>query len=71
MIYLEFEDREGNVITETDLPLPEVGTARMWILKKDFKNYHKSKLKIGTKGYFIEGARKVGECIVIELIDLK
>lgn len=71
MIYPEFEDLEGNVITELNLPVPEKGTARMWILNQDFINYHKEKIKIGTQGYFMEGARKVGECEVIELINIK
>lgn len=71
MIYPEFEDINGNLITETNLPVPKYGLARMWIVNKERIKYHQDKIKIGTLGFFMEGARRVGECEVIELINLK
>jgi hypothetical protein len=43
----------------------------MWIVNSDYIYYHKNRLKIGTKGYFMEGVRITAECEVIELIGLK
>ena len=71
MIYPEFEDSNGNVITNPTLTVSKYGTARMWILATEKIEYHRNKIKIGTHGFFMEGNKKVGECEVIELINLK
>lgn len=71
MIWPEFEDKEGNVITASDLMIPKYGIARMWIMSEDMIDFHREKIKVGTHGFFMEGGRKVGECDVIELINLK
>lgn len=71
MIYPEFEDSNGDLITDSTLSIPQHGTARMWILAKEKIEYHRDKIKVGTHGYFMEGNRKVGACDVIELINLK
>lgn len=70
MIWPEFEDDEGNVITEDDKPVPASGTARMWIIGASIREYHKNKIQEGLKGYFMEGARRVAECEVVELLGL-
>jgi len=70
IIWPEFEDEEGNVITDKSISVPENGTARMWIINDDFIKYHQGKIKLGTKGYFKEGQRSTAECEVIELINI-
>ena len=70
IIWPEFEDEKGQVITDKSMPVLPSGTARMWIINNDFIKYHKGKIEIGTKGYFREGSRSTGECEVIELINL-
>lgn len=70
MIFPEFEDITGNVIVKNDIPVSNTGTARMWIISKEFFEYHRGKILIGTKGFFMEGGKRVGECEVIELIGL-
>lgn len=67
MIWPEFEDEAGNVILEADEPVPETGTARMWIINEQNRKYHQERIAIGTKGYFREGARATAECEVIEI----
>lgn len=67
MIWPEFEDEHGSIITEKNNPVPATGIARMWILVPEMRNYHKDKIHIGLKGYFMEGERKVAECEVIEI----
>jgi hypothetical protein len=71
MIYPEFENSDGQIITDTLCPVPEHGMARMWILDGERIAYHRHKITIGTRGYFMEGNKQVGECEVIELINLK
>jgi hypothetical protein len=71
MKWPEFEDECGNVITDKVRQVLESGTALMWIVNKDSIEYHKGKIKIGTHGFFKEGNTRVGECEVIELINLK
>jgi hypothetical protein len=70
MIYPEFEDANGNIVLENDKAVNEQGTARMWVIMPKMREYHKPRIIKGTKGYFMEGSRKVAECEVIEIIDL-
>jgi len=71
MIWPEFEDDEGNVLLYEDRPVPNSGTARMWIINNEARLYHYGKIEIGLKGHFREGARFTGDCEVIEILDLK
>lgn len=71
IIYPEFEDFSGNIITDPTLTVSKYGTARMWILADEKTEYHRNKIIVGTRGFFMEGSKKVGECEVIELINLK
>jgi len=64
MIHPEFLDEFDNVIT-SEIVVPESGKALMWIINPKFHDYHKNRLKIGTKGYFMEGPKITGECDVI------
>ena len=70
MIWPEFEDKEGNVILENDKSVPSSGIARMWIINSKTREYHRGKIQVGLKGYFMEGSRKVAECEVVELLGL-
>jgi hypothetical protein len=70
MIYPEFEDKDGAIITNSEVSVPEKGKARMWILAPQMRSYHRDKIKIGLVCYFMEGPRRVAECTVIEIIDL-
>jgi hypothetical protein len=70
MIWPEFEDEQGNLIMEDDKPVPSSGTARMWIIIPKMREYHRNKIQVGLKGYFMEGPRKVAGCEVIELLGL-
>lgn len=68
MIWPEFEDENGDIL-DSGSYVSMSGTARMWIVSKDFIPYHKEYLKVGTISYFLEGGRKIGECEVIELVE--
>lgn len=67
MIYPEFLDESGNPILEKEKSVNKSGLATMWILDPSFIPYHKNRIKVGTKGYFMEGACKIAECEVIEV----
>ena len=69
IIHPEFLNNSHQVITEK-IMVPEKGNARMWIVNRDYLDYHKERLKIGTKGYFMEGPKIIAECNVIKLIGL-
>lgn len=71
MIHPEFEDEEGNVILEQDKSVKRTGTARMWILMPEMREQiHRNRIKVGTKGYFMEGSKRVGEIEVIRVVGL-
>ncbi|CAM3140814.1 hypothetical protein PASE110613_17805 [Paenibacillus sediminis] len=70
MIHPEFEDELGNIITDTTIQVPKSGRARMWVLFEESRPRHRNTLKVGMKGYFMEGPKKVGEAEIIEIIGL-
>jgi len=69
MIYPEFEDSDGNIRVKGHVP--REGIAKMWILMPEMFDYHKSRIKVGQKGHFHEGARKTAFCEIIEVTGLK
>jgi hypothetical protein len=71
IIWPEFENSHGEVIFENEKPVPSTGSAKMWIITPQMREYHRNKIGIGTKGFFMEGGRKVAECEVIEIIGLE
>ncbi len=70
MIWPGFENEKGEIILVNDTSVPASGTARMWILVPERRSFHKANIKIGLKGNFMEGNRKVAECEVIEILGL-
>lgn len=71
MIFPEFEDEQGRVILDCSYPIPFAGTARMWIVIPERRQeIHRDRIKVGTKGYFMEGPHRIGEMEVIELLGL-
>ena len=70
MIHPEFIDKNGDPLDE-ELPVPLDGHASMWILVPEMrKRVHRSRLKVGTRGYFMEGSKKVGEVVVEKIVGL-
>ncbi len=69
MIWPFFENQFGELISKEDYA-DEKGVARMHILVPEMKPLHQGRIKIGTKGFFMEGARKVAEAEVIEIVNL-
>ena len=65
LIWPKFEDQQGNVIISKSEPVPYEGTAQMWIINKDSIDYHIKRIEIGSKGFFHEGGKQMGECEVI------
>ena len=71
MIWPELLDSNVIVIKNKDIPIEQVGKAFMWILNQDLKkSLHSHRIKIGTKGYLMEGTNKVAEVEVIKIIGL-
>ncbi len=68
MIYPEFQNEQGESIKE-GLVLRE-GVAKMWIAMPEMFEYHKTKIEVGQKGFFLEGAKRTGECEIIEITGL-
>lgn len=68
IIWPEFETESGELIVEGTVK--PSGTARMWIIFPKMRPYHQAHIQVGTRGYFREGARRTGECEVIEIVGL-
>lgn len=71
MIHPEFEDEHGALMLDIDRPVNREGTARMWILIPEMRGkVHRNRIKTGTKGFFMEGSRRVGEVEVTRVVGL-
>jgi hypothetical protein len=68
MIYPEFRDAQGNIIEKGEVP--REGFAHMWIVMPAMFQYHKTRLKVGQKGFFHEGARRTAECEIMDITGL-
>jgi hypothetical protein len=70
MIWPEFEDADGRVISDNTKPVDRSGTAKMWVAVSKSRAYHIGKIEVGVRGYFMEGPNRVAECTVIEILRL-
>lgn len=71
MIHPEFLDKDNKVILDKTIRVPQTGKAQMWILNERLYEMHQKRVKVGQKGYFMEGRIKTAECEVIEIVALK
>ena len=70
MIHPEFLNENGDPVSE-DTPVSLAGKASMWVIVEEMKEkVHRQRVKIGVHGYFMEGARKIGEVVVEEIVGL-
>jgi hypothetical protein len=51
-------------------PLPMVGQANMFILNTELRSFHRQRIRLGTRGYFVEAPHRVGVCEVVEVLRL-
>lgn len=70
VIHPEFEDENRNLIIDETKPILLSGTARMWILFPQSRTRHRNEIKLGMRGYFMEGSRKVAVAEIIEIVGL-
>jgi hypothetical protein len=69
MIHPEFLDQDGMPLDD-GIPVALKGQASMWILVPEARAAHRTRLTVGTRGYFMEGSRRVGEVLVEEVVGL-
>lgn len=65
MIWPEFLSAEGQVLPDGEVPLS--GQADMYVVDASRDGYHRSRIQVGTRGYFMEGPHRVAECHVVAL----
>lgn len=65
MIWPEIIAPDGRVLPEGEVP--GEGRALMYIVNLDNAPYHRARIVIGTKGAFVEGARRVALCEVVAI----
>lgn len=66
MIHPEFLDPSGVPLAD-DEPVPLEGTASMWVLTPQMRTAHQARVKVGVRGFFMEGPRKVGAVEVVRI----
>ena len=69
MIWPEFLSPGGSVLPEGDVPMD--GLADMFIVDDARVLYHRGRIRVGTRGYFMEGPRRVAECEVVAIWSLR
>ncbi len=68
MIWPELLDENDQVIEDqTPGSAPHKGRANMWILSEEMREFHRKRIKVGTKGCWVRGSFKVANITVIEL----
>jgi hypothetical protein len=68
MVWPEFVDAGGSMLPEGEVPAE--GQALMFIVNPERIVFHRQRIAIGTRGFFMEGARKVAECEVTAILGL-
>lgn len=84
-VYAEFEEIEPNqawiiwplFVYESGEFVPEgdqvanQGAAHMMVVDKELRQtVHRERIRLGTKGFFVEGGKKVAEATVVRIVDL-
>ena len=62
MVWPEFVSETADMLS--DGVMPRDGTALMFIVDPEPFEFHRARIKIGVRGYFVEGSHQVGECTV-------
>lgn len=62
MVWPEFIGPSGEVLPEGEVPT--TGNALMFIVNPDRWSFHKERVALGVRGFFVEGSKKVAECEV-------
>lgn len=69
-IWPEFLSADGAVLPEDDQRVSREGLADMYILNSELRAEHARRIRVGTKGYFVEGSKKTAACEVISALGL-
>ena len=70
MIHPEFLGGDGKIVEE-QIQISLSGKALMWICIPEMRDeIHKHRVKVGTRGFFVEGTRKIGEVVVTNIVDM-
>jgi hypothetical protein len=69
-IWPEFLSTDGVALAEDDRRVPKEGLADMYILNNDLRAEHALRIRVGTRGYFVEGAKKTATCEVVAILGL-
>lgn len=70
MIWPEFLDARGEVITQLTGPVPMLGKAKMWIVNDGMRAYHQDKIRVGLEAYAHEGPRAMARYQVSKIVGL-
>lgn len=71
MIWPELLDKSGNVILDKSISLDNSGKATMWIgWPESRENTHRKRLKVGTKGSWVMGSKRIARVTVTKIIGL-
>jgi hypothetical protein len=69
-IYPEVIVASTGEIFPTGQPLPAYGIAAMWILSSKLRTVHQKRIKLGTRGYWMEVNHRIAVCEVSRIINL-
>ncbi|MCY7356198.1 MAG: hypothetical protein LH609_01770 [Rudanella sp.] len=70
IIYPEITDLTLQTPFPAETAIPEYGMATMWIVNTSSRPFHQQWIQVGTRGYFMEGNRKIAVCEVTRIIGL-
>lgn len=65
MIWPEFLSDQRDVLPEGEVPT--TGRALMYIVNLDNEPYHRERISVRTRGYFVEGPKVIAACEVVAI----
>jgi len=67
----ELLDKNGEVIIDKTLPMPDKGKAYMWVDRgRNLEVVHKKRLKVGVTGFWVVGPYKLASVTITKIIGL-
>jgi hypothetical protein len=71
MIWPELLDEDGSVLLNKNIEPPKSGKATMWIGVPEMREkIHRNRIKVGTKGYWVIGSKRLAKVKVTKIIGL-
>jgi len=68
IVWPQFIDADGSMLPEGEVPVE--GRALMFIVNPERRLFHRRRVAVGIRGFFMEGPKKVADCEITAVLGL-